>query len=62
MDFSMICKSMASAVCSCSQVPILFFANKKDLPTALTPVEIAQVLSTYKVLFKSLGRVLCALL
>lgn len=26
------------------KVPILFFANKKDLPTALSPVEIAQAL------------------
>uniref|UniRef100_A0A7S0S4J2 ADP-ribosylation factor-like protein 6 n=1 Tax=Chlamydomonas leiostraca TaxID=1034604 RepID=A0A7S0S4J2_9CHLO len=26
------------------KVPVLFFANKKDLPTALTPVEIAQAL------------------
>jgi ADP-ribosylation factor-like protein 6 len=25
--------------------PILFFANKKDLPTALSPVEIAQALN-----------------
>ena len=26
------------------KVPIIFFANKKDLPTAFTPVEIAQAL------------------
>ena len=27
-----------------TQVPIIFFANKKDLPTALSPAEIAQAL------------------
>jgi ADP-ribosylation factor-like protein 6 len=26
------------------KVPFLFFANKKDLPTALTPIEVAQLL------------------
>lgn len=26
------------------KVPVLFFSNKKDLPTALTPAEIAQAL------------------
>lgn len=25
------------------KVPVLFLANKKDLPTSLSPVEIAQV-------------------
>jgi ADP-ribosylation factor-like protein 6 len=29
---------------SLHKVPVLFFANKKDLPTALLPVEIAQAL------------------
>lgn len=26
------------------RVPVLFYANKKDLPTALSPVEIAQAM------------------